>query len=249
MIRDDVPDERYVVAESAFPALVGLAHEGHGVLIAPQWVVTAAHATQWHPVTEVMLNGECVAVEQVFVHPGYKALPEVLATGEAEPLLRFLASSDDIALIKLATPVSGIEPAPLYRGDGELGQDVMLYGKGATGNGLSGQAEGPNRTVLRQAENVISAVEGRWLAYNFDSGDAARPLEGMLGSGDSGGPVLLQHNHQWELAGLASWRSAQGKLSDFRSGLYGQRSYQVRISHYVEWIEGTMSKNGGAPGS
>lgn len=248
VIRDDVPDERYVVAESVFPALVDLAQEGHGVLVAPQWVVTAAHATQWQPVTEVMLNGECLAVERVFVHPGYKKLPENLTSGEAGPLLRFLANSDDIALIRLAKPVRDVEPTPLYRGHAELGQKVLLYGKGATGNGISGQNKGPNRTVLRQAQNVISAVEGRWLAYTFDSGKAARPLEGMLGSGDSGGPVLLQHNRRWELAGLASWKSAQGKLSEFRPGLYGQRSYQVRISHYLPWIEATIKENGGTPG-
>ena len=123
----------------------------------------------------------------------------------------------------------------------------MLYGKGATGNGLSGQSEGPNRTVLRRAQNVISSVDGRWLAYTFDSGRTARPLEGMLGSGDSGSPVLLQHHRQWELAGLASWRSAEGKLSEVRSGLYGQRGYQVRISHYLPWIEATIKANGAAP--
>jgi hypothetical protein len=240
VIRDDVPDSRYVVPESSLAALVDLAHEGHGVLIAPQWVVTAAHATQWHPVTEVMLEGECLKVEQVFVHPGYRRLPDALAAGDAKPAMELLAGSDDIALIKLAKPVAGIEPVALYRARDELGHKVVLYGKGATGNGRTGQGEGPNRTVLRRAENVISAVEDRWLVYTFDAGRAALPLEGTLGNGDSGGPVLLRHHGRWELAGLASWKVAQGKLSEFRPGLYGQRSYQVRISHYVPWIEATM---------
>lgn len=42
--RADVDDAKYRVPASVFPALVDLPGEGHGVLIAPQWVVTAAHA-------------------------------------------------------------------------------------------------------------------------------------------------------------------------------------------------------------
>src|SRR3546814_13264145 len=44
VIRSDVDDVRYQVPESAFPALADMPGEGHGVLIARQWVVTAAHA-------------------------------------------------------------------------------------------------------------------------------------------------------------------------------------------------------------
>ena len=44
VIRDDVDDSMYRVPASELAALVDLPGEGHGVLIAPQWVVTAAHA-------------------------------------------------------------------------------------------------------------------------------------------------------------------------------------------------------------
>src|SRR3546814_6936850 len=44
VIRSDVDDVRYQVPASAFPALADMPGEGHGVLIAPQWLVTAAHA-------------------------------------------------------------------------------------------------------------------------------------------------------------------------------------------------------------
>lgn len=244
VIRHDVPDSRYIVPDSAFAALVDLAHEGHGVLIAPQWVVTAAHATQWHPVTEVMIDGTCVAVAQVFVHPGYRKFPDALASGDAKPAMEFLAGSDDIALIKLAKPVTGIKPVALYEGRHELGRTVVLYGKGAAGDGRAGQAVGPNRTVLRRAENVVTAVQERWLVYAFDSGRAAEPLEGTLGNGDSGGPVLIRDRGEWQLAGLASWKEAHGQLDEFRPGLYGQRAYQVRISHYLPWIRATIESNG-----
>src|SRR3546814_3471879 len=44
VICSDVDDVRYQVPASAFPALADMPGEGHGVLIAPQWVVTAVHA-------------------------------------------------------------------------------------------------------------------------------------------------------------------------------------------------------------
>ncbi len=80
VIRHDVPDSAYLVPASEFPALVDLPHEGHGILISDQWVVSAAHATQWHPVSHVMINGKWRSVEKLIVHPGYKSGPHV--TGE-----------------------------------------------------------------------------------------------------------------------------------------------------------------------
>ncbi|MDR6990171.1 trypsin-like serine protease [Luteimonas sp. 3794] len=239
VVRHDVSDSAYLVAETELPALVDLPHEGHGVLIAPQWVLTAAHSTQWHPITEVMLNGSCLKVEQVFVHPGYKQLPEGLAERDPEGAIDFLAGLDDIALIKLAEPVSGVSPVGLYGEQAEIGTTVVLFGKGATGNGKSGQLAGSNRTQLRRAENVISAVEERALIYTFDSGPGARPLEGMLGNGDSGGPVLLDNSGRWELVGLA-----RGRLSTSPPGFYGQQSHQVRVSYYLPWIRATMGGTG-----
>lgn len=47
VIRDDVDDSKYRVPASEFAALVDMLGEGHGVLIAPQWVITAAHAIMW----------------------------------------------------------------------------------------------------------------------------------------------------------------------------------------------------------
>lgn len=59
--------------------------------------------------------------------------------GDAAPLMAAFASMDDIALLKLVTPLVDVNPVPLYRGSNEKGMLVKIYGKGATGNGLVGE--------------------------------------------------------------------------------------------------------------
>lgn len=245
VIRHDVPDARHRVADDAFPALADLPGEGHGVLIAPQWIATAAHAVSWQPVTQAMVNGKPRAVDRIVVHSGYRKLPDALANGPTDALMAFLAASDDIALIRLAEPVRDVRLVALNDRDDELGKRVVLYGKGATGNGRDGQQAGRNRTELRRAYNRVSAVEPHWLVYEFDADARADALEGVLGNGDSGGPVLLQRRGRTVLAGLASWKHWRGDMATFRAGVYGQAFYQVRISHYAPWIREVVAADSG----
>lgn len=244
VIRHDVDDAKYRAATIEFPALVDLPSEGHGVLVAPQWVVTAAHAVTWQgEITQVVLNEKVRRVEKVIVHSGYKKLPQALIdqaikTGDAAQIIDFLASQDDIALIKLADPVSDVTPAKLFSGADELGKTVKLLGKGATGTGLTGQdAHASHRTDLRHAYNKIVGVEDRWICYVFDKPPSGLELEGILGDGDSGGPVLIKVEGQWQLAGLASWkRHLHDNALVLHPGFYGQKNYNVRVSHYTRWI-------------
>lgn len=156
IIRHDVDDSRYRIPASEFPALVDLPHEGHGVLIAPRWIVTAAHAVEWHAVDEVMIDGECRKVDRLIVHPDYRSIPAELYSSDLEAAIRAQASRDDIALLRLAESIDDVVPVQLYRADDEVGEIVMLIGKGATGNGVDGQdPHGSHRTVLRRAFNVI----------------------------------------------------------------------------------------------
>jgi hypothetical protein len=257
IIRSDVNDAKYRVPASAFPALVDMPGEGHGVLIAPGWVVTAAHAISWQmSVSEVTLGGKPRKVAKIIKYPGYEKLPdqlikEALASGDLSKVHAFLASSNDIALIELASPVTDVTPVPLYRGNKEVGMTVELVGKGSTGNGSKGQdPHGLHRTVLRRAFNVVVGADARYVWYRFDPPPSALPLEGITGSGDSGGPLLIGDGSSRQLVGLASWSKyppghpflskwAPGR--PFVQGLYGVISYDVRISSYIHWIEGVIS--------
>ena len=76
VIRHDVPDAKYVVPGKDFPALVDLPEEDHGVLIAKQWVVTAAHATmdmQTIPQHDnyVVIDGKRREVSKIVRYPDY----------------------------------------------------------------------------------------------------------------------------------------------------------------------------------
>lgn len=243
VIRHDVDDTKYQVPDSAFPALADIPQEGHAVLIAPQWLVTAAHAVSWQmqPVSELSLDGKTVAIEKIIIHPGYKPMPPVPSSGDAAPFMRFLFERDDLALIKLKAPVTDVMPVPLYRGRNELGKVVTFFGKGATGNGLAGVSpHAPHRTRLRQGFNRVAEADGKWLGMVFDAGKKALPLEAKSGSGDSGGPLLIRKNGRWWLAGVTAQDYCEGDIAQFKPGFYGMKSYQVRISAYADWIEQTI---------
>lgn len=248
VIRDDVDDSKYRIPASEFPALVDLPGEGHGVLIAPQWVITVAHAIAWRSeFKQVTINGIARDVERVAIHPGYKKPPHelahhALATWDWTLFMVQLSSSDDIALLKLAQPVTDVSPVAIHKGaDDEIGQIVKIIGKGATGTGVTGfDFKASHRTELRRAYNKVTSAHGRWFCYAFDKSSETLPLEGGIGSGDSGGPILVQAEENWLLAGLTSWTAPQGAIRT-PLGQYGQITCNIRLRHYEEWIESTMS--------
>lgn len=250
VIRDDVPDLQYRMAASEFPALADMPGEGHGVLIAPLWVVTAAHVVdRQHAVDVVVIGGSPRAVRRVFIHPGFKKpaqemIDAALASGDWEAFFEFMASSDDIALVQLADPVLDVAPVQIHNGN-PLGKVVRIMGRGATGTGVTGHhLYAPQRTDLRHGYNKISVSEGRWIGYGFDSPPNALPLEASTGSGDSGGPILVAVGNEWHVAGLMAWKRVVVTGTELHPGKYGETVFGVRLGNYTDWIERAIADDG-----
>ncbi|MBS0278549.1 MAG: trypsin-like serine protease [Proteobacteria bacterium] len=264
--RHDVSDEHYRVSARDLPALANLPYEGHGALIAPTWVVTAAHAVSYmqsHPEDWfVTIDGKRRAVARIIVYPDYAAAAS--AWDEMfKPLFskqnpfdaaawqkRYevaMSNMHDIALLQLAAPVTDVKPMPYYTGSAEAGRIAEIFGAGATGTDLTGAPDdAPHRGPLRRAENRIVSAHGPWLRYVFDCSNSALPLEGVIAGGDSGGPALINVNGQWTLAGVT--HGLDGTLQDdlavragtFKQGVCGQTFASTRISYFAGWIANTI---------
>lgn len=241
--RHDIPPENYVV-ENRPEYLIDMPHEGHGVLIDSQWILTVAHTIFYDYVgKKLRIKAKYYEIESVHIHPEYIVPNEKLLKGDLAPLMKFLKSRSDIALIKLTSKVGDVAPIKIYKGFKEKAKTITVYGKGAMGNGLNGEdLDTKSLGIMNRFQNVVESAESKWLTFTFDKPSNALPLEGMHGSGDSGGASIIFQEGVAYLVGLSSWQMAYGDLSKFRGGLYGTTAYQVRVSHYQYWILAELGK-------
>lgn len=157
--------------------------------------------------------------------------------------MRFLKSRSDIALIKLSSPVSDVKPLKIYKNVNEVNKTITVFGRGATGDGLRGEdAKTKPLRVLHSFQNIVETADGNWLTFKFDEPANALSLEGIHGSGDSGGASIIIENGVPFLVGLSSWQYWRGDLASFKGGLYGTTAYQVRLSSYHKWILGVLAR-------
>lgn len=242
VVRHDVEANRYVMKQTP-SFLVDMPNGGHGALIASNWVVTVAHLLPPDFVGQkIHIGTHQIEVEKVIKHPGITEIPENILSGDASDLMTFLIDSHDIALIKLRSKLPDSAPIAIYVSNQELGQIVEGYGKGTTGNGNTGSISG-TQGVLRRLQNRIEETHNHWLSITFDRSENALELEGIDGSWDSGGPLVLKSNGKKYLVGLFCWDYIKGNLEDFKAGYYGRKSYQVRLSSYNEWIKQSIAEN------
>lgn len=200
---------------------------GEGVLIAPRWVLTAAHvAANVRRGTKVTIAGSDHIVRKRYLHP-----------------LWLKEARYDIALVHLNLPVSKVNPLPLYRKSDEKGRIVTILGCGLTGNGMIGQKVKGDRK-LRGAHNRVDRTSPSWIKLTFDSPDKGLELEGVSGYGDSGGPALIEDAGRWCVAGISAVQTFS--KPGLYEGKYGVTDYYLRVSSFVSWIEATIRENSGS---
>jgi hypothetical protein len=147
----------------------------------------------------------------------------------------------DVALLRLAAPISDIKPVALYDRKNEIGKSVLIPGWGGWGDGERALQKEDGR--FRVATNRVDAVKGNYVEWKFDDPRAGRravALEGISGPGDSGGPALVRtRNGGWATLGVSSHQETFGG----REGRYGVVERYTRISTLVPWITSEMLKN------
>jgi hypothetical protein len=226
--RDDRPDARYVALAKQFPAAAILTQGGSGVLIAPQWVLTAGHAANDRSALgekKVIIAGEAYGIAGYVRHP------------------QFQPGTNDVGLVKLDRPVRGVQPLPLYGGVAPLGTKTLLVGAGLTGTGTTGINPNRGERVLRAATNILDKPSGNdknLVSFVFDKGQKATDMEGIGAPGDSGGPALIQVGGRWHVV-------AVGTAGDDRNGNrvmadYGDSSNYTRVAPFKSWIESTIKR-------
>lgn len=201
--------------------------DGEGVLIAPTWVLTAAHvATEVKPGHKLTVAGDDYQAEAIFLHHEWDD-----------------GALHDIALVRLKSAVKQNEVARLYPNQDEIGSIVTVVGRGDFGTGASGPT-GNDRQV-RGATNRVESANGSLLSWRFDapedSSGNVTMLEGISGPGDSGGPAFAKIGGTLYVVGVSSAQST--RATGGREGIYGVTEYYVRVSHYLGWIGQVLRDN------
>ena len=238
----------------AYPWIAGLTFagvpltSGHfcgGSLIAPNWILTAAHCTAFDEVSPVdsILNpsaleaflgvhtlsgpnpgSERIGAAQIFVHPNYQ--PESIDNDIALIYLGSSSSQNPLTLIPDGnTTLTANGTACRVMGWGL--SDTVNFGFPDTLQEVDLQIV--SNSICNQAQHHAGAVTADMLCAGLLSGAP----QGSA-SGDSGGPLVVDDNGTWTQVGIVSWGLGLYTTKDF-PGVY------TRVGSYISWINNTMA--------
>ena len=226
--RHDIDENQFLANPSDYPAVIQLRLldltglvEMEGTLIAPNWIITAAHGLNSVDANQtISILDSLYQISQIITHPSFEGFEH------------------DIALIKLDRTIIGVEPIPLYHDTNELGKIITIMGRGGSGTGETGPLQYDSK--FRIATNKIDSVSSYWIKFRFDepSNPNSTDLEGISGPGDSGGPAFIEINGKQFLSGISS--NQLNEQIGVEEGKYGVIEYFTRVSTYTQWIEDVL---------
>jgi hypothetical protein len=168
---------------------------------------TAPEPAEWHVFFQ---HAGIFAVESIAVNPGYEF------------------PSDDVAVVHLSAPLSGVSPTPLVAAEPALGTDGTIVGFGRSG----GIAE--DYGLKQRGSVVTSACSGGLpeglLCWDFTNPVGPPGTDSNTCNGDSGGPLFVDEGGARVLAGITSGGSSSSCFT-------ADESYDTSVALQRDWIE------------
>jgi len=189
------------VVTADFPSVAELAQFGRGctaTLIGCQTALTAAHC-----ICDLTPAAQCNADSDLLDVPRNLLLQSAgivaVASVDVDPTYRF--PKNDLAVLHLAAPVTGIAPSPINAASKPaIGTSATIVGYGMASDGFYGvKRRGKARLARCTESGITQADHDCWL---FDRPIGAPGSDSTTCFGDSGGPLFTNTPTGMVLAGV-----------------------------------------------